>query len=132
MKRIGLHHWVIVLAIAIAAHAALFLRFQLDDTITTANTGAAGVRIALAPTQGEPQPEQVAADAVEQQEDTPEPEAKPEPEQEPTNIHTQPFLTLLACLRANAWTAPANKGWNGIGGYRGVQLPPICSSSDVS
>ena len=83
MKRIGLHHWVIVLAIAIAAHAALFLRFQLDDTITTANTGAAGVRIALAPTQGEPQPEQVAADAVEQQEDTPEPEAKPEPEPEP-------------------------------------------------
>ena len=43
MKRIGLHHWVIVLTIAIAAHAALLVRFTLNDTIRTADTGAAGL-----------------------------------------------------------------------------------------
>ena len=80
MKRIGLHHWVIVLAIAIAAHAALLIRFQVEDTITTADTGAAGVRIALAPTQGEPQPEQVAADTAEPDD---------APEEEPTSIGLQ-------------------------------------------
>ncbi|MES1950850.1 TonB family protein [Salinisphaera sp. S4-8] len=88
MKRIGLHHWVIVLTIAIAAHAALLVRFTLNDTIRTADTGAAGVRIALAPTQGEPQPEQVAADAAEQQDEPaqqePEPKPEPTPEPEPT------------------------------------------------
>ena len=82
MTRIGLRHWLVVLAIALAVHAALLIRFQVQDTLTSTNNGASGVRIALAPTQGNPKPEQVAADAAEEN-DAPEEEAKPEPKPAP-------------------------------------------------
>jgi protein TonB len=88
MKQIGLRHWLVVLAIALVAHAALLVRFQVEDTLSSTNTGAAGVRIALAPEQGEPKPEQVAADMAEadeapEEEPAPEPEPQPEPEPAP-------------------------------------------------
>jgi protein TonB len=79
VTRIGLRHWLVVLAIALAVHAALLIRFQVQDTLTSTNNGASGVRIALAPNQGNPKPEQVAADAAEEN-DAPEKQAKPEPQ----------------------------------------------------
>lgn len=83
MTTIGLRHWLVVLAIAVVAHAALLIRFQVqDNAAATTNSGASGVRIALAPTPGKPKPEQVAADAT-QDNDTPEPEPEPEPEPAP-------------------------------------------------
>ena len=84
MKRIGLRHWLVVLAIALVAHAALLIRFQVEDTLSSTQSGASGVRIALAPEQGEPKPEQVAADAPAEENEPPEEEAPPpEPEPEP-------------------------------------------------
>ncbi|MES1923854.1 energy transducer TonB [Salinisphaera sp. T31B1] len=86
MKRIGFRHWLVVLLLAVTAHAALLLRFQVEDTLADADSGGAGVRIALAPTQGEPQPEQVAASgepAEAEQPAEPAPEAEPEPTPEP-------------------------------------------------
>lgn len=91
MNRIGLRHWLIALAIAITAHAALLVRFQVQDTLSATNTGAQGVHIALAPKQGKPITKRVAADTAEKSE-TPEketasaPKPKTETETEPTPV----------------------------------------------
>ncbi|ROO29546.1 hypothetical protein SAOR_03085, partial [Salinisphaera orenii MK-B5] len=100
MTRIRFRHWLVVLAIALVAHAALLVRFQVETTLTGGSAGNQGVRIALAPEQGAPQPEQRAADnttreppsepekpaekATPEPEPQPAPEPIPEPQPEPT------------------------------------------------
>ncbi|GAB3671779.1 energy transducer TonB [Salinisphaera aquimarina] len=90
MKRFGLRHWLVVLLLAITAHAALLLRFQVNADLADADSGGPGVRIALAPTQGEPAEEKVAADDA--AEDVP-PDNEPAPEPEPTPPEPEPEPT---------------------------------------
>lgn len=73
MSHIRLRHWLVALAIAAAALAALMIRFNAQATVTSTHAGDQGVQIALAPKQGKPGSKQVAANTATENE-TPEQE----------------------------------------------------------
>lgn len=66
MKPVRLRHWAVVLTVAIAVHAALLLRFQVNPFPNAPTTGGRGLQIVLATTPGPPKARQMATDRIRQ------------------------------------------------------------------